>query len=311
MNSHTTHVRWTAHNMPDIRGLHFVVTGGNAGLGYETVRALASHGATVTLACRTVAKGLAVRDEIAARHGAVEIDVRELDLASLTSVRDFAAALSTAPIDCLINNAGVMAPPLQRTAAGFEMQFGTNHLGHFALTGHLWSGLIKSASPRVVTLASNAHKPGKIDFSNLNAEKKYSAWGAYAQSKLANLLFAFELQRRAAAHGQVAFKSIAAHPGYSATNLSLSVAPTMQGPLRDLSRRFERVIAQSAEMGALPQLYAATAPEVPGAAYVGPDGWGEWRGYPRLVTPIAAARDESLAARLWKTSEELTGVSWL
>lgn len=311
MSSEAKHVQWTAENMPDVRGRHFVVTGGNGGLGYVTVQELAARGATVTLACRDVAKGKAARDVISAEVGPVEIDVRELDLASLESIRDFSAALATAPLDCLINNAGVMAPPLSRTKDGFELQFGTNHLGHFALTGHLWSALMKAQNPRVVTLASNAHKPGKIDFDNLDASKSYSAWGAYSQSKLANLLFAFELDRRAKKHGHVNFKSIAAHPGYSATNLSSSVAPQVGGAIRRFARKVELAIGQTAAMGALPQLYAATALEVPSAAYVGPDGWGEWRGYPRLVTPMPRARDEALAARLWTVSESLTGVAFL
>jgi len=222
--------------MPEGRGQHFVVTVGNSCFGYVTVKELARRGATVTLACRDVAKGKAARDELVAEVGPAEIDVRELDLASLESIRDFAAALSTAPVDCLINNAGVMAPPLSRTKDGFELQFGTNHLGHFALTGHLWSGLMKALKPRVVTLASNAHKPGKIDFDNLDATKGYSAWGAYSQSKLANLLFAFELDRRAKKHGLVNFSSVAAHPGYSATNLSSSVSPHIGGGVRRLAR---------------------------------------------------------------------------
>ncbi|MEN9710522.1 MAG: hypothetical protein RL441_514 [Actinomycetota bacterium] len=315
MTAHAVRIRWTPADMPDVRGLHFVVTGGNSGLGLVTARELARAGAKVTLTSRSASKGeaalAAISQAIGAELAHANVTVASLDLASLASIQEFAQSLSGSAVDCLINNAGVMAPPLARTADGFELQFGTNHLGHFALTARLWDSLMRSDRPRVVTLASNAHKPGKIDFTNLNAEKSYSAWGAYMQSKLANLLFAFELERRAAARGHVAFSSVAAHPGYSATNLSASVAPGIGGPLRSLTNRIESVIGQSADMGALPQLYAATSIEIPGGAYAGPDGWGEWRGYPRLVTPNPIARSESLGAELWRVSEELTHVSFL
>jgi NAD(P)-dependent dehydrogenase (short-subunit alcohol dehydrogenase family) len=234
-----------------------------------------------------------------------------LDLSSLVSVRDFAAHLSTSPIDVLINNAGVMAPPRSETKNGFELQFGTNHLGHFALTGHLLSGLQKAENPRVITVSSNAHKAGTMNFDDLMSENAYSAWGAYGMSKLANLLFSFELQRRANAAGFKNFKAIAAHPGYSATNLSMSVAPSVTGVIRNAARVVESAIAQPAEMGALPQLYAATALEVPAGAYVGPDGWGEWRGYPKLVNATAKAKNEVDAQRLWEVSQRLTGVTYL
>ena len=308
-------IYWTESDIPDIRGRHFVVTGGNSGLGLETVRALATRGATVTLACRDISKGKAAREFIAQNHGAVEIDVRELDLASLANIRDFSAHLSTSPIDVLINNAGVMAPPKSHTADGFELQLGTNHLGHFALTASLWSGLMKSENPRVVTVSSNAHKmsqikAGQMQWDDLMSEKKYSAWGAYAQSKLANLLFAFELQRRADAAKIKNFKSIAAHPGYSATNLSLSVAPSAPNLIRKISRSVESVIAQDAKMGALPQLFAATELTVPGGAYIGPDGYGEWRGYPKLVNAAEPAKNLEDAKKLWQISEVLTKVNF-
>ena len=305
MSGTVKRVRWTGADAGDLSGKHFVVTGGNSGLGYETVKVLASHGAHVTLACRDTSKGEAARAAIGG-----SIDVRALDLASLQSIRDFAASLSNATIDVLINNAGVMAPPRTTTRDGFELQFGTNHLGHFALTGLLWPALMRASHPRVVTVASNAHKPGVINFDDLQSEKKYTAWGAYSQSKLANLLFKNELHRRGTAVN-ANFSSLAAHPGYSATNLSMSVAPSVKGFGRDIFRRIESVVGQSAEMGALPQLYAALADEVPSGAYVGPDGWGEWRGYPRLVTPIAIARSESLGAELWRVSEELTHTAFL
>ena len=315
MSNSIKRVFWTEADIPDIKGRHFVVTGGNSGLGFETVRALSTRGATVTLACRNIEKGNSARDAIVKQFGPVEIDVRELDLASLTSIRDFAAHLATSPIDVLINNAGIMAPPKNHTADGFESQLGTNHLGHFALTAQLWSGLMKSEAPRVVTVSSNAHKmsqmkAGRMKWDDLMSEKSYSAWGAYAQSKLANLLFAFELQRRAEAAKLIKFKSIAAHPGYSSTNLSLSVAPTAPGLVRKISRSVENVIAQDATMGALPQLYAATELNVPGGAYIGPDGFGEWRGYPKIVNAAAPAKDLADAKKLWQISEVLTKVNF-
>ena len=315
MSNSLSRIFWSESNIPDVRGRHFVVTGGNSGLGLESVRALATRGATVTLACRDLSKGKAARELIKENFGAVEIDVRELDLASLTSIRDFASHLATSPIDVLINNAGVMAPPKSHTADGFELQLGTNHLGHFALTAHLWSGLMKSKNPRVVTVSSNAHKMsqmkmGQINWDDLMSEKKYSPWGAYAQSKLANLLFAFELQRRASAAKLTNFKSIAAHPGYSSTNLSLSVAPSAPNLIRKFTRSIENVIAQDAQMGALPQLYAATETDVPGGAYIGPDGFGEWRGHPKLVNANSHAKNLDDAKKLWQISEVLTKASF-
>jgi len=311
MSAEARRIRWSQADIEGIRGKHAVVTGGNSGLGFETVKALAQHGATVTLACRSIDRGRAARDAIAAACGPVEIDVRELDLASLVSIRDFTAALSTSPIDMLINNAGVMAVPLSRTVDGFEMQFGTNHLGHFALAGFLLEGLQKSIAARVVTVSSNMHKVGRINFDNLNAELGYAKWAAYGQSKLANLLFTYELQRRLVAHGINNVTAYAAHPGYSATNLS---APTVAGRGSFVAAgrlRMEAVIAQPASMGCLPQLFAATEASVPAGAYIGPDGWGEWRGHPKLSTPTAAARDAEVAARLWSVSEELTSVRYL
>lgn len=315
MSNSLKRVFWTESDVPDIRGRHFVVTGGNSGLGLENVKALSTRGATVTLACRNLEKGQAARDAIAKEFGDVEIDVRELDLTSLASIRDFAAHLSTSPIDVLINNAGVMATPKSHTADGFELQLGTNHLGHFALTAHLWSGLMKAESPRVVTVSSNAHKMsqmkmGQMNWDDLMSEKKYSAWGAYAQSKLANLLFAFELDRRAKANKISNFKSIAAHPGYSSTNLSAGATQKAPSLIQDLSRRIEKIIAQPASMGSLPQLYAATADEVPSGAYIGPDGFGEWRGYPKLVNANSHAKNESDANKLWQISEVLTKVNF-
>jgi NAD(P)-dependent dehydrogenase (short-subunit alcohol dehydrogenase family) len=306
MNESATRIRWTASLMESQASRHYVITGANSGLGFENVKALAAHGAHITMAVRQPDKALAaIASEIPASLHA-QIEVKQLDLADLASIRAFAESMSS-PIDCLINNAGVMAPPFQRTTDGFELQFGTNHLGHFALTALLWDRIRAGHRPTIVTVSSNAHKPGNIDFENLNAEKKYSAWGAYSQSKLANLLFAFEIANKVKETGGNV-RSVAAHPGYSATNLSSSVSPNLPNPMKKFFRGLEQVIAQSAEMGALPQLYAAVSHEVPASAYVGPDGWGEFRGYPKLVTPTERARDVQLGQRLWRASEELTGI---
>jgi NAD(P)-dependent dehydrogenase (short-subunit alcohol dehydrogenase family) len=207
-------------------------------------------------------------------------------------------------LDLLVNNAGVMAPPRRRTADGFELQFGTNHLGHFALTGLLLPAMEGREDARVVTLSSNAHKFGRIAFGNLSGDRRYFRWRAYGQSKLANLLFALELDRRLRASGSTV-KSLAAHPGYAATNLQSAAAPLFD---RLVMKVTDAVVAQNDEMGALPQLYAATQPGLAGGTYVGPDGPGEHRGHPTIVKPNGAARDEGNARRLWEVSEQLTGV---
>jgi NAD(P)-dependent dehydrogenase (short-subunit alcohol dehydrogenase family) len=286
--------KWTAKDIGDQSGRTFVVTGANSGLGEVTAARLAAAGAHVVLACRNVAKG----EQAAARmNGTVE--VRALDLADLSSVRAF-AEVSTELIDVLVNNAGVMAVPLARTKDGFESQIGTNHLGHFALTGLL----LPRITDRVVTLSSGAHRFGRIDLNDLNWEhRRYRAWGAYGQSKLANLSFAFELQRRLEAAGS-AVRSMAAHPGYAATDLQ-SHTETILDTVMGLANR---VFAQSAAMGALPTLYAATVPDLPGGVYVGPDWPGELRGHPHVVGSTSAARDETVAGELWDRSEQLTGV---
>lgn len=291
--------RWTAADIPDQTGKTAVVTGANSGLGASIARDLAHAGASVVLACRNTAKG-----EQIARDIGPGARVEQLDLADLASVRSFAARTDST-VDILINNAGVMAPPRRLTADGFESQFGTNHLGHFALTGLLLEKLLAAPAPRVVTQASGAHRIGRINFDDLQGERRYNNWLAYGQSKLANLLFAFELQKRAAG---TSLESIAAHPGYAATNLQFA------GPAHWYEKATmaiaNRVIAQSADMGALPALYAATAPDVPGGAFVGPDQFFEQRGYPHLVTAAGKAYDQDAAARLWEVSEELTGVRY-
>jgi NAD(P)-dependent dehydrogenase (short-subunit alcohol dehydrogenase family) len=286
--------KWTAADLPSQAGRTIVVTGANSGIGLVAARELARSGANVVLAVRNAEKGAAAAAQIG--HG---VKVRPLDLASLSSVRDFAAAWD-GPLDVLINNAGVMAPPLTRTADGFELQFGTNHLGHFALTGLLLGRI----TDRIVTVSSGAHRIGKIRMDDLNWEQRYQRWPAYGQSKLANLLFTFELQRRLAASGS-SLRAVAAHPGYAATNLQSHTASIQDKIMAVLNK----VIAQRADMGALPTLYAATQ-DIPGGSYVGPDGVGEQRGHPKLVGCTPAARDEAVAAQLWERSEALTGVAF-
>jgi NAD(P)-dependent dehydrogenase (short-subunit alcohol dehydrogenase family) len=298
--------KWTERDIPGLSGRLAVVTGANSGLGYWTARGLAGAGATVVLAVRSTVKGEKAAAEIRSVTGA-EARVAELDLADLDSVRRFVEGLDSERVDLLINNAGVMAPPRRVTKDGFESQLGTNHLGHFALTGLLLGRLLAAPAPRVVTESSTLHRRGTINFDDLQAERGYNRWSAYGQSKLANLMFCFELQRRATAAGSE-LKSMAAHPGYAATNLQFA------GPTRFYERAFmavgNRVFAQSAEMGALPALYAATEPDLPGGSYVGPDGRGESRGHPRVVTAAGKAYDEDAARRLWEVSEELTGVHY-
>jgi NAD(P)-dependent dehydrogenase (short-subunit alcohol dehydrogenase family) len=275
-------------------GRSVIVTGANSGIGRAAAHALAGAGARVVLAVRNLDKGRAAAADMPG-----DTEVRPLDLASLASVREFAAGWDS-ELDLLINNAGVMAPPLGRTAEGFELQFGTNHLGHFALTNLL----LEHVSGRVVTVSSGAHRIGSIDFDDLNWERKsYSAWRAYGQSKLANLLFTAELQRRLGDAGSVVLAT-AAHPGYAATNLQFHSG---RRALDLLSIVGNRVIAQDEQAGALPTLYAAVA-DVPGNSFSGPDGLLEMRGKPKLVPRSKAARDADVARRLWDASEELTGV---
>jgi NAD(P)-dependent dehydrogenase (short-subunit alcohol dehydrogenase family) len=283
-----------------------VVTGANSGLGRSTARELARAGARVVLACRNLAKGEAALRDIEAAAPGAPLELEELDLSSLDSVRAFAERFRGAHdgLDLLINNAGVMAPPRSETADGFELQFGTNHLGHFALTGLLIGSMEGREDARVVTLSSTAHKTGRIAFDNLGGDRHYFRWRAYGQSKLANLLFALELERRLRAAGSNV-KSMAAHPGYAATNLQFAAPPLVD---RMVMRALNPVIAQSEEMGALPTLYAATEPGLAGGTYVGPDGFAEQRGHPKPVSPNRAARDEDVARRLWEVSEEMTGV---
>jgi NAD(P)-dependent dehydrogenase (short-subunit alcohol dehydrogenase family) len=287
-------MNWTTADMDRQDGRTFVVTGANSGIGLEASRALAAACARVVVACRDTAKG---EHAVAELDG--DFDVRRLDLADLASVRSFAEGLDR-DIDVLINNAGVMAVPRSKTTDGFEMQLGTNHLGHFALTG-LLLGRVRD---RVVTISSGAHRIGRVNFDDLQSERRYQRWTAYGQSKLANLLFMMELQRRLDAAGS-SLRSVAAHPGYAATGLQ-SHTQSVQDQIMSVANL---VLAQSAAMGALPTLYAATE-DVPGAAYAGPGGLLEQRGHPQLVNMSGAAKDPEAASRLWEASEELTGVRY-
>ena len=304
--------KWSARDIPSQAGRVAVVTGANSGLGLVTARELARAGARVVMGCRDAGRGEAARALVVEQVPDANVDVRRLDLASLSSIREFADNLhaDVPDVDLLVNNAGVMAIPRQLTEDGFEMQLGTNHLGHFALTGMMLASMVHRAGSRVVTVSSTAHKPGRIDFDDLMSERSYGKWTAYYQSKLANLLFAYELQRRLDAAG-LPTVSVAAHPGYSATNLQ-HVGPRMEGSrLSALLMSFGNTLfAQSDEMGALPQLYAATAPDVRGGEYFGPDGIAESRGHPKRVDSTKASKDTEAARRLWEVSEELTGVRY-
>jgi NAD(P)-dependent dehydrogenase (short-subunit alcohol dehydrogenase family) len=298
---------WDVENIPEQAGRVVVVTGANSGLGLVIARELARRGALVVLACRNMEKGRAAHAEVAAVASGPEPELEELDLASLESVRDFAGRFEAKHdgLDLLINNAGVMASPRRLTEDGFELHLGTNHLGHFVLTRLLLPLMEGREDARVVTVSSNAHKTvRRIAFDNLNGDRRYFRWNAYGQSKLANLLFALELDRRLRARGSTV-KSLAAHPGYATTNLQSAAAPAFD---RVVMKMTDAVVGQSGEMGALPVLYAATEPGLEGGTYAGPDGIGEQRGHPKVVSPNRVARDEGSARRLWDVSEELTGV---
>jgi len=304
---------WGADDIPDLGGRTIVVTGGNSGIGYEAALQLARSGAHVLLACRDPQKGATAAAVIRALHPSAAVHVQPLDLASLASVRAFAAAFSAAhpQLHVLCNNAGVMALPYRTTADGFEMQIGTNHLGHFALTGLLLERLLATPGARVVNVSSGAHRFGRIRFDDLHWQVGYRKWAAYGQSKLANLLFTYELQRRSEAAGR-ALISVACHPGYAATNLQ-TAGPKMEGSsrLQRLAELGNRLCAQSAVIGALPTLYAATAPDVRGGEYIGPNGIGELWGPPTRVRSSARSNDRDAAARLWQLSEQLTGVRYV
>jgi NAD(P)-dependent dehydrogenase (short-subunit alcohol dehydrogenase family) len=300
---------WTSEQIPDQAGRVAIVTGANSGLGYETARALARKGAKVIMACRNLEKGHAAAGRLQGQELQGSVEVMQLDLADLASVQRFAELFRAGHdrLDLLINNAGVMMlPQRQETADGFEMQFGTNHLGHFALTGRLLDLLLRTPGSRVVAVSSMAHNFGSMDFEDLQAEASYSSTGAYGQSKLANLLFAYELQRRldaAPVDGANSAGTLvaASHPGWTATNLQQHSR---------LARWLNPLLAQGPEMGALPTLYAATAPDVVKGGFYGPGGFMEMRGMPKRVSSNGRSHDQAAAARLWAVSEELTGVRY-
>ena len=303
--------RWTIEDMPDLAGKVALVTGGNSGLGFETVKALAGKRAQVILACRDTAKGFAARDQICQQTPDASIEVMQLDLANLASVRQFVEEFVAKhdQLHILLNNAGVMATPHRTTADGFELQFGTNHLGHFALTGLLLEVLLNTPNSRVVTLSSLAEKMGRIKFDDLMSEKSYERWLAYGQSKQANVLFAYELQRKLDAV-EASTISLAAHPGVAATNLRTKLMTGETPFLHRIQGYFWEIISQGVEMGVLPQLYAATAPDVKGGEFYGPGGFLQRAGYPQKVRSSRKSYDESLARKLWAVSENLTGVKY-
>ncbi|MFC7074875.1 oxidoreductase [Haloarcula halophila] len=304
---------WSVAEMPALDGQTVVVTGANSGLGFEGTKAFTRKGATVVMACRSVERGQQAASEIERAVADADLDVRQCDLASLDSVAAFAESVrEDYAVDILCNNAGVMAIPRQETEEGFEKQFGVNHLGHFALTGQLWPALRASdGEARVVTQSSGAHEMGEMDFSDLLSERSYGKWAAYGRSKLANLHFAYELQRRIDDNGVDDVLSVACHPGYADTNLQFRGPEEMGSNLRLAGMKVANALfGQSAERGALPMLYAATAETVIGGEYVGPDGLLEMRGDPEFQQSNEASRDEGAAAKLWEVSEELTGVEF-
>jgi NAD(P)-dependent dehydrogenase (short-subunit alcohol dehydrogenase family) len=299
--------RWTANNVPDQRGRTVVITGANTGIGFEAAKVLATKGATVIMAVRNLDKGKAAAARIGAAAPGADVVVQRLDLASLRSIREAAEELRAAndTIDLLINNAGVMWTPKSTTEDGFELQFGTNHLGHFAFTGLLLDRLLPVKGSRVVTISSMGHRiRARINFDDLQHERSYGRVAAYGQAKLANLMFTYELQRRLANRDSTI--AVAAHPGGSYTEL----VRNSPAPLRALNSVFGPLIFQSAEMGALPTLRAATDPGVVGGQYYGPDGFQESRGYPVVVKSSRQSHDADLQRRLWTVSEELTGVGY-
>jgi NAD(P)-dependent dehydrogenase (short-subunit alcohol dehydrogenase family) len=304
--------KWTAEQIPSQAGKTALVTGANSGIGYQAAVELARHGAHVLLGCRSVKKGEEALARLKAEVPGAQAELVELDMASLRSIRAFATAFvgSGAVLDLLINNAGVMALPKREvTEDGFERQFGTNHLGHFALTGLLLPALEKAPAARVVTVASLAHRNGKIDFANLQSEKSYKPWDAYGESKLANILFAKELDRRAKAAG-LRLVSVPVHPGVSVTNIFAN-GPGATGLKATVFKMLSPILMQPDTAGALPTLYAAAAPGLKGGEYIGPDGFMEMKGAPVVVQPKPKGQDMVVAKKLWEASEVATGVSYL
>lgn len=307
MNTH-----WNVENIPSLENRVALVTGGNSGVGYETAMALAGKGAHTIIAARNAEKCARAAEAVRRAFPEAVVETIALDLADLVSVHacaeNFHARFQT--LDILVNNAGVMAIPFRRTAQNLEMQFGTNHLGHFALTGLLLPAILAAPNARVVTVSSGLHQRGKIEFDNLDGTKKYNRGAAYASSKLANLLFAYALQRRFEQANTRAI-SVGCHPGYAATNLQ-SAGPRMDGNKFNerMMQVANRLFAQSSAMGALPLLYAATAPDVNGGDYIGPIGMMGMRGYPGKARSSELSHNVALAEKLWQVSEELTQVQY-
>lgn len=303
---------WTEKDIPDLTGKTAVITGANSGLGYHAALELARKGAHVIMACRTAVKAQEAYDHILMEVPRASLEIMTLDLASLASIHAFSDAMHQkfSRLDILINNAGVMGIPRVLTADGFEMQFGTNHLGHFALTGLLLDIINSTPESRIVTVSSLMHLFGVINFDDLMGERNYKRWDAYSQSKLANVLFAYELQRKLADSNSTT-RSIAAHPGYAATHLQFVHAEMKKSVLdRWFNQLGNFLMAQSGAQGALNELYAATAPKAQGGTFIGPDGRGGSRGYPKPVKSSARSYDLATARRLWQVSEELTGVKY-
>jgi NAD(P)-dependent dehydrogenase (short-subunit alcohol dehydrogenase family) len=298
-------MNWTAQDIPDQTGKTVIVTGANSGIGLETARVLSDKGATVILACRNIEKASEAKREIEVSVKHAKLEVIPLDLADLGSIQAFATTFTARHdhLHILINNAGVMIPPLTKTKDGFEVQFGGNHLGHFALTGLLLGLLRNTAKARLVAVCSVAERFGKIDFENLNAERQYDPMAAYGQSKLANMLFCYELGRRLQASGSNPLVA-ASHPGWTATNLQRNSANSAS------SRFLNKLFSQSPDMGALPSLYAATAPDVQNGDYFGPNGFLEMRGSPKKVKSSASSYNLDLAKKLWTISETLSGITF-
>ena len=303
--------KWNEANIPDLAGRVTVVTGANSGIGYEAARAFAQHGAHVVLACRNRTKADAAVEEIRAVTSDASVEILEVDLADLDSVaaaaKQFLADHDR--LDVLVNNAGLMALPHQTTTQGFEMQFGVNHLAPFALTGHLLDRLLATTGSRVVAISSTGHRPGRINFDDLQGERRYGPWSAYFQSKLANLLFTYELQRKLGAAGASTI-AVAAHPGGANTNLGHDNSGGVVSWLMNAARPVSAMVMQPAAMGALPTMRAATDPDVAGGEYYGPDGFMEQRGYAKKVESTKRSHDLETARRLWTVSEELTSVHY-
>jgi len=295
--------KWDSHDVPDQKGRVVIVTGSSSGIGYEMARVLATKNASVIIAVRNLEKGQSALERIKAGLPDADVKIMELDLANLDSVRRFAEEFKKnfSQLDLLINNAGVMMPPYSKTADGFELQFGTNHLGHFALTGLLLDLILKTENSRIVTVSSTGHKAGKLDFDDLNWEKrKYKKMKTYADSKLANLYFTYVLQEKLEKEGSKTI-AVASHPGWTETDLQRHVG---------LFKFLNRFLSQDIDMGALPTLYAATAPDVKGSDYYGPAGRQEVKGYPKKVESNELSHDKDIAKKLWGVSEEMTKVKF-